>query len=44
MDIRDEVFGQRHFMIESPGHTIVDVIQVIPPSEEFSQNYTEESA
>lgn len=39
LDIRSEAFGQRHFIIEAPGKILVDVIQVIPPSEEFMKNY-----
>ena len=40
-DIKDEDYGQRHFMIESPSHIMIDIIQEIAPSEEFIQNYTE---
>ena len=39
LPIRSEEFGQRHFIIEAPGSILVDVIQVIPPSEDFAANY-----
>lgn len=38
-EIRDEDFGQRHFILKGPEKIIVDVIKVIPPSEEFLKNY-----
>ena len=38
-DIKSEQFGQRHFIIEGPSKVLVDVIQVIPPSEEYRTNY-----
>lgn len=40
-EIRSEDFGQRHFIVESPSKIMVDIIQVIPPSEEFLNNYIE---
>ncbi|MFX3633926.1 MAG: VOC family protein [Candidatus Pristimantibacillus sp.] len=40
-DIRDEDFGQRHFILSDPGGVLIDVIAVIPPSEEESSNYLE---
>ncbi|MGL4694551.1 VOC family protein [Enterococcus larvae] len=42
MDIKNEDFGQRHFMIESPDELIIDIIQNIPSSEEFLESYTTE--
>ncbi|MBL1225276.1 VOC family protein [Enterococcus sp. BWR-S5] len=42
MPIKDEAFGQRHFMIESPDELIIDVIQNIPPSEEYLESYAAE--
>lgn len=38
-DIRDEDFGQRHFIISDPNGVLIDVIKVIPPSEEESSHY-----
>lgn len=40
MEIKNEAFGQRHFMIESPDELLIDVIQNIPPSEEYLESYT----
>ncbi|WP_067651298.1 VOC family protein [Nocardia harenae] len=34
--IRSEDFGQRHFIVADPGGVLVDMIQPIEPSEEFS--------
>jgi len=39
-ELKDEEFGQRHFMIESPDQILVDIIQIIPPTDEYSANYT----
>ncbi len=39
LDIRDEAFGQRHFITRDPGGILVDVITNIPPSEEFENQY-----
>ena len=38
-DIKNEDFGQRHFIVEGPNKILIDVIQPIPPSEEFLKNY-----
>lgn len=38
-DIRDEDFGQRHFIISDPNGVLIDIIIVIPPSEEESSHY-----
>jgi catechol 2,3-dioxygenase-like lactoylglutathione lyase family enzyme len=40
-DIRDEDFGQRHFILSDPGGVLIDVIEMIPPSEEEKSNYLE---
>ena len=34
--LRDEPFGQRHFILAAPGGVLVDVIEPIEPSEEFA--------
>lgn len=39
LDIQNEDFGQRHFIIEAPGDIMVDVIQNIPPNAEYAQYY-----
>lgn len=41
LEIRSEAFGQRHFIISDPNGILIDVIQVIPPSEEYTKQYTE---
>ncbi|HZF68104.1 MAG TPA: VOC family protein, partial [Gemmatirosa sp.] len=38
--LRDEPFGQRHFILEGPGGVMVDVIENIPPAPEFAAAYT----
>jgi catechol 2,3-dioxygenase-like lactoylglutathione lyase family enzyme len=40
--IRDEDFGQRHFITSDPNGVLIDVIKIIPPSETFSQQYSEQ--
>ncbi|GAB2673986.1 VOC family protein [Kribbella swartbergensis] len=37
--LRDEDFGQRHFMIVDPSGTLVDVITPIPPAPEYADAY-----
>lgn len=39
--LRDEGFGQRHFIIAGPDGVLIDVIRPIPPSAEFAASYTE---
>lgn len=39
LDIRDERFGQRHFIVEGPEKILIDIIQVIEPTDEFKDNY-----
>lgn len=41
VDIRSEEFGQRHFVTVDPNGVLIDVITVIPPSEEFASQYKE---
>lgn len=41
LNLRDEAFGQRHFITSDPNGVLIDVIQIIPPSEEFADNYKE---
>ena len=38
-DIKDEEFGQRHFIIEDPNGILIDIIEVIPPTDEFKIQY-----
>lgn len=39
LTLRDEAFGQRHFMVADPNGVLLDVITPIPPSEEFAALY-----
>lgn len=39
LDIRDEAFGQRHFMLADPAGVLVDIIQVIAPSAQYADAY-----
>jgi catechol 2,3-dioxygenase-like lactoylglutathione lyase family enzyme len=39
LDLRDEAWGQRHFILVDPNGVLVDVIKVIPPSAEFADAY-----
>lgn len=38
-DLRDEPFGQRHFVTRDPNGVLIDVIKPIPPSAEFLAQY-----
>lgn len=38
-DLRDEDFGQRHFITADPNGVLIDVITPIPPSPEFAALY-----
>jgi uncharacterized glyoxalase superfamily protein PhnB len=38
--LRDEAFGQRHFITADPNGVLIDVIKPIPPSPEFAAQYT----
>jgi len=39
LDLRDEDFGQRHFITSDPNGVLIDVITPIPPSAEFAAMY-----
>ena len=41
--LKDEAFGQRHFLVRDPAGTLIDVITPIPPSAEFAAHYTDEA-
>lgn len=38
--LRDEAFGQRHFIVAGPDGALVDVIEPIEPSADFAAQYT----
>ena len=40
LSLRDEPWGQRHFMVVDPGGVLVDVVKLIEPSGEFSEHYS----
>lgn len=42
--LRDEPFGQRHFITADPNGVLIDVIKPIPPSDEFAAQYAEGAA
>ncbi len=37
--LRDEDFGQRHFIVAGPDGVLIDIIRPIPPSEAEAANY-----
>lgn len=39
MPLRDEAFGQRHFITRDPNGVLIDIITPIPPSDAFAANY-----
>lgn len=41
LELRDEPWGQRHFMITDPNGVLVDLVKVIPPSPAHAAAYTE---
>ncbi len=41
--LRDEAFGQRHFITADPNGVLIDVIKPIPPTAEFASQYTPEA-
>ncbi len=41
LDLRDEAFGQRHFITSDPSGVLIDVITVIPPDKSFQDYYKE---
>jgi catechol 2,3-dioxygenase-like lactoylglutathione lyase family enzyme len=41
--LRDEDFGQRHFIVADPNGVMVDVIKPIPPSAEYAAQYAAEA-
>jgi len=39
LSLRDEAFGQRHFITSDPNGVLIDIIKPIAPSGEFSAQY-----
>lgn len=44
LTLRDEAFGQRHFITADPNGVMIDVIKPIPPSPDFAAQYAEGTA
>ena len=42
-EIKDEDFGQRHFITQDPNGVLLDIIKPIPPSAEFLAQYDPET-
>lgn len=43
LELRDEDFGQRHFILSDPNGVLIDVIKPIPPKPEFAAQYAPEA-
>lgn len=43
LEIRDEDFGQRHFITADPNGVLIDVIKPIPPSAGFAAQYADDA-
>ncbi len=43
LPLRDEAFGQRHFITTDPNGVLIDIITPIAPSEEFAAQYADEA-
>ncbi len=44
LDLRDEDFGQRHFITADPNGVLIDIIMPIAPSAAFAAQYAEAAA
>jgi catechol 2,3-dioxygenase-like lactoylglutathione lyase family enzyme len=43
LELRDEDFGQRHFITADPNGILIDIIKPIPPSAAFAASYQAEA-
>lgn len=43
LPLRDEAFGQRHFITSDPNGVLIDVITPIPPVEDFAALYRKDA-
>lgn len=41
VELRDEPWGQRHFLIRDPAGNLLDVVRQIPPAGDYEAAYTE---
>lgn len=39
LELRDEAWGQRHFMVRDPNGLLLDLVQMIAPKQEFLEAY-----
>lgn len=39
LELRDEEFGQRHFITADPNGVLIDIIKPIPPSDQYGEMY-----
>jgi uncharacterized glyoxalase superfamily protein PhnB len=39
LPLRDEDFGQRHFIVQDPNGVLIDIITPIPPSDAYAKQY-----
>lgn len=39
LELREEAWGQKHFILSGPSNILIDIIKVIPPTEEFKESY-----
>lgn len=39
LELKSEPWGQRHFITSDPNGLLIDVITIIPPSEEYANQY-----
>lgn len=44
LPLRDEEFGQRHFITADPNGVLIDIIKPIPPSGDYAAQYVEGAA
>jgi catechol 2,3-dioxygenase-like lactoylglutathione lyase family enzyme len=44
LSLRDEAFGQRHFITSDPNGVFIDIIKVIPPTGAFADAYVDGTA
>ncbi|WP_029040496.1 VOC family protein [Cucumibacter marinus] len=43
LPLRDEDFGQRHFITHDPNGVLIDVIKPIPPSADYAAQYDQQA-
>ena len=43
LELRDEPFGQRHYITRDPNGVLIDVIKPIPPSPDFVAQFADEA-